>query len=92
MSGASGIALCGTWGKGLPPSNQRADDGRGCWPGRGGSPVRGRFGKEVKLEEGLGQVAEKTANLHPRLPHTLLHEDEGAHELSLQGERRLWGS
>ena len=31
-----------------------------------GSPIKGRFGKEVKLEEGLGQVR-GTESLHPQL-------------------------
>ena len=31
-----------------------------------GSPIKGRFGKEVKLEEGLGQVR-GTDSLHPQL-------------------------
>lgn len=31
-----------------------------------GQPIRGKFGNEVKLEEGLGQVR-GTASLHPQL-------------------------
>ena len=44
-----------------------------------GSPIKGRFGKEVKLEEGLGQVR-GTASLHPQL------SCEGACRLHLQRE------
>ena len=51
------------WASTVPPKS-RWRQGVPSWTR--GSPITGRFGKEVKLEEGLGQVR-GTASPHPQL-------------------------